>query len=163
MLALDAARARKFGSRATQLEVLAELDAARAAGERRTATLARAIAFSTALSDSPGESLTRIAMHRAGFTAPVLQQEFRDAEGSMWVDFWWPEIQVVVEFDGKMKYTRAEFTGGDPGDVVWREKKREDRLRRIVKRVDRLIMPDVMDPIRLHRILSAAGVPKRPR
>jgi hypothetical protein len=138
-----------------------ELEAARAAGERLTATLGHAVAFSSDLADSAGESLARVAIHRTGFAPPTLQQEFRDAQGLMVVDFWWPTTQTVIEFDGKVKYTRSEYTSGDPSQVVWREKLREDRLRRLVRKVDRVVMSDILDPNRLRRILSDAGVPGR--
>src|SRR5674476_401682 len=45
------------------------------------------------------------------------------------VDFWWPGARVVGEFDGRVKYGRANPSGRPPEDVLWDEKLREDRLR----------------------------------
>ncbi|MCC2334641.1 hypothetical protein [Cellulomonas wangsupingiae] len=75
-------------------------------------------------SESPGESLSRVRMAQWGLPAPVLQHEVRARHGFVgWVDFWWPELGVAGEFDGRVKY------GTDAADVLWEEKLREDRLR----------------------------------
>ncbi|TPX02743.1 hypothetical protein FJ656_20800, partial [Schumannella luteola] len=103
------------------------------------ARCAAALGFADAASESFGESLARAIMHALGFVAPVLQHEFRDGDGSMLVDFCWPQLGIAAEFDGKMKYTRDEFSRGDPAEVVWREKRREDRLRRHVRTVVRIV------------------------
>lgn len=79
----------------------------------------------------------------------------------MFTDFWWRSVNVASEFDGKQKYTRQEYTGGDPGEVVWREKKREDRLRRQVRGIVRILTSDVKHPARLERLLLDAGIPRR--
>src|SRR5690606_34850230 len=99
----------------------------RAGYARRAAHVLRAIEFASELSDSVGESLARVAIHEAGFEPPQLQVELRDAEGVLRPDFLWPGI-AAGEFDGRVKYTRQEYHHGDPADVVWREKRREDRL-----------------------------------
>ena len=65
---------------------------------------------------------------------------------------------AAVEFDGKTKYTRNEFTKGDPAEVVWREKKREDRLRRQVRTVVRVLTSDVRTPSLLDAKLRDAGI-----
>jgi hypothetical protein len=98
--------------------------------------LERSINFSTHLSDSFRESKCRAVIHLLGFAQPHLQYEFSDAQGKMYPDFTWLSQRKLAEFDGKMKYTRDEFNGGDPGETVWREKKREDRLRRLHPRDD---------------------------
>jgi hypothetical protein len=118
------------------------------------------VGFGTPLSGSFGESTARAVIHRLGFEAPELQTEFRDAEGSIYTDFWWRRVRVAGEFDGKQKYTRQEFTDGDPGEVVWREKKREDWLRRQVNGVVRILTSDVKHPQHLERLLLGAGVPR---
>jgi len=75
-------------------------------------------------SESPGESLSRVRMAERGLPAPVLQHEVRDRHGFVGrVDFWWPDVGVVGEFDGRVKY------GTGAADVLWEEKLREDRLR----------------------------------
>jgi hypothetical protein len=122
--------------------------------------LDRIAAFSSDLSDSYGESECRAVIHLLGFDAPELQVEFRDAQGLMIPDFYWRGIRCAAEFDGKSKYTRDEFTGGEPSEVVWREKKREDRLRRQLDGLTRILTSDVQQPNRLARLLADLGVPR---
>lgn len=131
----------------------------RAGFVRRGVHLARAISFATELSDSPYESLTRATIHELGFVAPLLQVELRDDMGVIMPDFLWPGI-AAAEFDGRAKYMRDEYTGSDPSAVVWREKKREDRLRRMVPTVVRIVAEDVHDRARLANLLEDAGVPR---
>lgn len=45
------------------------------------------------------------------------------------VDFGWPELRTVGEFDGRVKYGRDLRPGQDPVEVLYREKLREDELR----------------------------------
>jgi hypothetical protein len=122
--------------------------------------LRRLVAFATDLSDSFGESKTRAVIRLLGFDDPLLQVPFRDEKGTMEPDYYWPNIAQAAEFDGKVKYTRDEYTGGDPSEVVWREKLREDRLRALGLGVTRIVWADMMNPPRLERLLIAAGVPR---
>ena len=89
-----------------------------------------------------------------------MQAQFRDDHGLIEPDYLWESVGQAGEFDGKSKYTRNEYTAGNPGEVVWKEKKREDRLRRMVRGVTRIIAPDVENPARLVGLLLAAGVPR---
>lgn len=73
------------------------------------------------------------------------------------VDFWWPDLHLVGEFDGRLKY-RAELGGARAKDTVWREKLREDALRALGLRIVRWTWDDALHPARLVRILAAAGV-----
>jgi hypothetical protein len=118
------------------------------------------VAFASPLSDSFGESQCRAVIHLSGFAPPELQVEFQDSQGSMFTDFFWRGVRVAAEFDGKQKYTREQFTAGDPSEVVWKEKKRADRLRRQSVDTQRLLTSDVLHPERLIAILSEAGVPR---
>lgn len=142
----------------TKLDLIADLERLALRSHRRR--VERVIGDATSLSDSYGESRARVVIRQLGYVEPELQVEFRDAEGKMSVDFFWAEAGVVVEFDGKQKYTRDEFTGGDPGEVVWREKKREDRLRRLGLVVVRILWSDLKHPELLARRLADAGVPR---
>jgi len=153
---LDAVRDRRRSRPVTPGDLTHELILA--AEARGIGRLRRAVDFSTGCSESVGESRARVAIHRLGYRPPQLQREFRDEQGSMFPDFFWADVDVALEFDGKVKYTRGEFTRGDPSGVVWREKQREDRLRRLVSRVERVVTADVEAPHRLDRILSNAGV-----
>jgi hypothetical protein len=82
-------------------------------------------------SNSVGETLSRHLMWTQRLPEPVLQFEVRDELGNLLgvTDFAWPELGVLGEFDGMMKYGRLLKDGESPGDAVEREKKREDRLR----------------------------------
>lgn len=122
--------------------------------------LERVVGFSTDLSDSFGESECRAVIDLLGFERPVLQKRFVDREGEMFPDFYWGSVGVAAEFDGKTKYAREEFTRGDPAEVVWREKKRQDRLLRQVNRMTRILTHHVKRPRELEMLLLEAGVPR---
>jgi len=74
--------------------------------------------------ESVGESRCGVMLAMAGIAATP-QVTITDARGSFVarVDFLVDGSMVVVEFDGKIKYAT-----GDP-EVLWHEKRREDRLR----------------------------------
>jgi hypothetical protein len=160
VVSLDAVLNRRGGG---PLATAEELGAALlATGERRGGRRAQyAVSFATDLSESVGESRSRVAIHQAGFPRPELQVEFRDAVGSVGrVDFWWPEFNLVGEFDGLVKYRDERLRNGRSAEqVVIDEKLREDRLRRLGPRVVRWVNGDVDDPRRLYRILIEAGLP----
>jgi hypothetical protein len=121
--------------------------------------------FAEGLSGSPGESLSRAAMHELGFPAPVLQQRFDDHLGLIgFTDFWWPDYNLIGEFDGLTKYTREQFTRGTSMDrIVFAEKRREDRLRALGPAVTRWLWAEAMAPRMLFTQLRDAGLPTRRR
>ena len=128
----------------------------------RRAHAGAVLSFATQLSDSFGESMARAVMWELGFPAPELQVRFSDSIGDMVVDYFWRGESLVGEFDGKSKYLRQAYgRPQSPEEVVWREKKREDRLRRQVSGVVRIITADVMNPPRLAAILLDAGLRRR--
>ena len=94
-----------------------------------------AIGFANGASGSIGESLSRAQMHVLGLPAPMLQVPFYDADGLIgYADFYWPELGLIGEFDGRVKYNgRVYHRGQLPEEVVWAEKQREDRLRAVVR------------------------------
>ena len=143
-------------------EIAAEAAALpRGAHGRAQATLVSNLADGRAM--SPGESLSRVQMFVMNIPRPDLQVEYRDDEGIIgYGDFAWPG--VVGEFDGKIKYGVPE--GASPSqttEVLWREKKREDRLRARGERVVRWTWADALHPQRLATRLAAAGVRREPR
>jgi very-short-patch-repair endonuclease len=89
------------------------------------------LARASPLAESPLESLVRLALHDAGFPDPELQVEI----GGFRVDFLWRTPRLILEADGRGKYT---------GDELWREKRRERELRRLGYRVERVTWEDVV-------------------
>lgn len=56
-----------------------------------------------------------------------------------------PEQRTVAEFDGKVKYGRLRRPGEDPGEAVFREKRREDAVRAADQAVVRWTWHDLDD------------------
>jgi hypothetical protein len=118
----------------------------------------RLLAFADGAAESPGESRSRVAIARAGLPAPRLQHEL-SVDGRSWrVDFWWERARVVGEFDGRVKYGRSLAPGGDAGEAVFAEKRREDALRAAGCSVVRWTWGDLANfaPI-AHRLRRALG------
>lgn len=76
-------------------------------------------------------------MARIGLPRPTLQHRVHDSTGRLIgiTDLYVDEIVTAVEFDGRLKYGRVLYeSSGEPdqvdvGEVVWREKIREDAIR----------------------------------
>lgn len=135
-------------------------------GRRHGVRRARVVAeLADAKAESPGESVSRARIHLEGLVAPELQVPFTDRTGRRSrVDFWWPQVQVIGEFDGRMKY-RVDGVADRRSveDRVWAEKRREDRLRSTGVRVVRWTWADLWRPGALPDLLRTAGVPLRSR
>ncbi|HWF41948.1 MAG TPA: type IV toxin-antitoxin system AbiEi family antitoxin domain-containing protein [Acidothermaceae bacterium] len=96
----------------------------------------RAIRHADGLSESPLESLSRMAFVRMQLPEPELQVPFFDAAGPIGrVDFYWKAHRTVGEADGRMKYDQAQ--------ALWDEKRREDRLRELGLQVVRWSHGDI--------------------
>lgn len=148
-------------SAATALDIEREID--RRGDSRGVGAGLRGFSFANGLSDTPGESLSRVRIHQLGFPAPELQCVFRDSQGRMIVDFWWREWNLIGEFDGLLKYHRAlQLSGLSVADVVIAEKRREDRLRATETRpgVVRWIWDDALRGQPLAVLLREAGLPQ---
>jgi hypothetical protein len=103
------------------------------------------------------ESVSRAAMEWLGFEEPDLQWEIRHPDGTLdRIDFRWAHRLILGEADGAMKYS-GRF--GDPTVAVLSEKRREDRLRRLVHGFARWGWRQVSFPAELRGILEAAGLP----
>lgn len=101
--------------------------------------------------ESVGESRCRYLMWTHGIPLPELQYEVRDSSGVLLgtTDFAWPQYGVLGEFDGKAKYLLHLRPNETPGDAVFREKKREDLLRRATGwSVIRLVWADLFHAAR---------------
>ncbi|MBV0894493.1 hypothetical protein [Microbacterium sp. NC79] len=122
---------------------------------RGTRSLAWLSEHTCALSESPGESVSRALIEWLGFPAPELQHPMETPEGSWRLDFWWAKQRVCGEFDGYDKYSQHE---AGPAGALRHEKRREDALRRAGAVVARWEFRDLTTPARLDRILRAAGM-----
>ena len=121
-----------------------------------------AIKLANGLSGSPGESLSRVTMLRAGIPEPVLQQRFELPGGRIaFSDFYWPEWDVLGEFDGVGKYLR-DPQGRSPGEVVVDEKRREDALRSLHHSFARWGWSEARSVPALRATVGATGIPIRP-
>ncbi len=114
--------------------------------------------------ESIGESRSRYLFYVQNLPAPQLQFVVRDARGEVVgiCDFAWPEHRLLGEFDGRVKYERFLRPGERPGDAVFREKRREDRLCEITGwRMVRLVWADLYDgpgtAARVRRLLHDAA------
>ena len=92
-----------------------------------------AVRFADGRAESVGESRSRYLCYAHGLPAPDLQFHVYDERGNLAgiTDMVWREHRLLGEFDGKVKYGRLLKPGEDPGDAVFREKRREDALRRL--------------------------------
>jgi predicted transcriptional regulator of viral defense system len=117
---------------------------------------ARAFGLADGRAESPLESRGRVALLEAGLPRPELQVEIHGPRGFVArVDAWYEEAGVAIEFDGRVKYLDP-VDGRDPGEVLWREKRREDRLRELGVRVIRLAQEDVT-PRRRRELTARVG------
>jgi hypothetical protein len=92
-----------------------------------------AVRFADGRAESVGESRTRYLCYTHGLPAPELQFHVYDDRGNLVgiTDMVWREHRLLGEFDGRVKYGRLLKPGESPGDAVFREKRREDNLRRL--------------------------------
>lgn len=90
----------------------------------------RAVAFADPRSESVGESRSRVVLAAAGLPAPELQYDVYTSDRFLGrADFAYPDLGVLGEFDGRVKYGELRAPGQDPADVLFAEKQREDALR----------------------------------
>ncbi|MDJ0316291.1 MULTISPECIES: type IV toxin-antitoxin system AbiEi family antitoxin domain-containing protein [Arthrobacter] len=127
------------------------------AAQRRALAI---INFSSSLSGSAGESISRAKMHQWGFPAPVLQKHFTLRDGSnAFVDFWFEEQKIVGEFDGKGKYLRGDWGGGlSIQQRVLKEKQRENQIRAQGNGFVRWDWKEMMNRERFIYLLREAGL-----
>lgn len=100
------------------------------------------VALADPRAESPLESVLRLALLDDGFPVPELQVEIAGFE----VDMLFRKQRLILEADGRLKYT---------GDALWREKRREQVLRRLDYQVERVIWADVLLNWQLTRIRLA--------
>ncbi|MFZ7087048.1 hypothetical protein [Curtobacterium sp. RRHDQ10] len=130
--------------------------------EKGRGAVARVVGLASGRRESVGESYCAARMVEIGAPSFEEQHEFRHADGTMdRVDFWLPDLGIVVEFDGRQKYEDPTMRGGrDAPDVLWDEKRREDRIRRRpeVHTFIRVRWWHLVDPDRLRALFREHGV-----
>ncbi|MCH1884240.1 hypothetical protein [Agrococcus sp. ARC_14] len=120
------------------------------------------IAFADPLSQSVGESWSRVAIHRIGAPPPRLQVRIVTRLGVRFPDFLWERAGMRPlggEFDGAAKYgVIADANGVQPVDAVIEEKRRDDALR---EHIDTLhwMWAEAQRPERLRDMLSRHHLP----
>lgn len=104
---------------------------------------ARAVSLADGRAESPLETRGRLRILASGLPAPEIQVELHTPAGRLArVDAWYDEAAVAIEFDGRVKYTDP-YRGRTPAQVLWEEKRREDRIRDLGVRFVRLADEDV--------------------
>jgi len=138
---------------------------------RGAAAARRALLFADGRSESPGESRLRLDIHRAGLPAPALQVRVYAPDGTFLgrADLGYPELGLLMEFDGKAKYTKLRQVGQSIEEVVMAEKAREDLIRGLGYTVIRFDWNELANPAaviakiqgileRSRRIVTAGGL-----
>lgn len=122
------------------------------------------VRMATPDAQSVGETRGRWLFRTHHLPAPICQFKVYGPDGEVigTCDWGWPEHELLAEFDGEVKYGRLLRPGQDPGEVVFAEKVREDRLREASgHRMMRLTWSDYERPAqviaRAHRLLRRAA------
>ncbi len=167
---VDLARVRSFASGLASadhalrlgLVTAADLEAevAQLGGTRGIQRARAVVAHADGRAESVGESMSRAQMITLALPLPGLQADFFDADGFVGrTDFWWPERNLCGEFDGFVKFGRElAATDEDAREALWREKQREDRLRRLGKAVVRWTWDQAYDLEAFARAMASAGL-----
>lgn len=111
------------------------------------------VAQASPTAESPGESLARLVLLELGYEV-IPQFRIVDEGGRLVarVDFLLPELGVVVEFDGRIKYE-----GHDGAAALAAEKHREDRVRALGYGMARLVWADLFRPARVRAAVEQAA------
>lgn len=122
------------------------------------------VRMATGKAQSIGETRGRWMFRTHHLPAPQPQFEVYDLEGTLigTCDWGWPDLCLLGEFDGQVKYGRLLKDGQDPGEVVFAEKVREDALREVTGyAMVRLVWSDYDRPhravARVERLMRRAG------
>ncbi|QFG69644.1 type IV toxin-antitoxin system AbiEi family antitoxin domain-containing protein [Ornithinimicrobium pratense] len=111
------------------------------------------VAQASPTAESAAESLARLLLIDLGY---VVIPQFRivDEDGTFVarVDFYLPELGVVIEFDGRIKYE-----GLEGASALAAEKRREDRIRALGYGMARLVWADLFHPARVRAAVEQAA------
>jgi predicted transcriptional regulator of viral defense system len=141
VVAMDAALQEQKVTRAALLQAVL-------AGAHRVgiAQAARVLRLADGRAESPLETRGRLALLSSGLPRPELQVEIHDEAGYIGrVDGWYEAAAVALEFDGQVKYTDPRYASS-PGEALWKEKRREDRIRAVGIRFVRVVNGDLGQP-----------------
>jgi len=130
----------------------ATLDSLRPCRGSRTVDLVLRLADGRA--ESVGESRARFLYWSQGLPRPEVQFSVFDRDGRLLgvSDLAWPLQRLLFEFDGRIKYGRLLEPGQEPGDAVFKEKLREDALRRATGwSMERITWADLSRPVETAR------------
>ncbi|MFW0795455.1 hypothetical protein AAFP30_16710 [Gordonia sp. CPCC 205515] len=130
------------------------------------ARLRHAVSLASGLSESVGESLSRLVLADCPSIPPPelqvkIEVEIDGHRKTVRSDYGWRDrqgvLRVVGEFDGKLKYHRSSPWGDRlPEEVLFTEKVREDAIRATGPRMVRWIWRDAKRPKVLHAKVIAA-------
>jgi very-short-patch-repair endonuclease len=126
-------------------------------GMKGTKLLGQLLRLATPECESPLETIAWTAIYKAGFRMPLQQVKIYDDDKFVGrVDMYWKvrRRRIVLELDGKVKYTGAET------DALYKEKKREDALREMKYDVIRATWEDVISGD-LAKMLHKRKIPMR--
>lgn len=131
------------------------------AGRRGIARAREVLALADGRSQSPGETLLRWHLRRAGVPEPDLQVAVPTRLGLFFLDLGWPGPRVGLEFDGFVKYSGE--LGSTAAEAVFAEKRRQDAVEDRGWRVLRATWDDLRAPdalaTRVRRALTRAPHP----
>jgi predicted transcriptional regulator of viral defense system len=137
VIAMDAAL---YAELVTRVELHAAVLSAR--HRPGVAAAARSFGLSDGRAESPLETKGRLRLLASGLPRPELQVDLHDERGFIGrVDAWYEEAALALEFDGRMKYEQP-LGGRSPAQVLWDEKRREDRMRAVDVRMVRIVNDD---------------------
>ncbi|WP_186810504.1 DUF559 domain-containing protein [Cellulosimicrobium sp. TH-20] len=114
-------------------------------GKRGIVRARRALELADSRSESPGETLVRLAAVLGGLPAPRPQVPVATSRGTYVVDLAWLDARLVIEFDGAVKYSGGAF--GDPAEVRRAQDAREAALVAAGWTVVRFTWDDLGDPV----------------
>ena len=128
-------------------------------GHPRSQGIADLLRHADGRHESPGETRLAHALRLLGIAA---MPQVRIAGSNAVVDFLVVDAPVIIEFDGQVKYGRSADEVDPFGrrlagrEVLWQEKRREDRLRELGYEVVRVTWSDLDSPQELARRIRQA-------
>jgi very-short-patch-repair endonuclease len=116
--------------------------AARTGAVRGQRRIERLVGVLDERSESAGETRARLKLLDCGLPAPVLQHRILTPAGVFRADFAWPDLLVVLEFDGESKYVGYRPTA----QVLLEERRRENAMVDEGWTIARARWPDLATP-----------------